>query len=165
MTKFTQVIDQLVKAAGLTEQYQTESEFYLRIEPTESHWMPLVIEAWNGKDYSGIGARNISVAHYYEQNGDLCADPDVLMDELGRPISIQQWCGYQRIMEKREDGQIYAAKHKMADVMSFMSTWADNIRHGVWMDIVKTGKGGKVYAYKGGERVEITKRAAQAAAQ
>jgi hypothetical protein len=155
-TKFVNTINAIVKAAGLTEQFQTESEFYLKIVPECDAWMPLVIEAYDGAS-TGIGKRNISVAHYYTQNGDLCADPDILMDELGRPIEITQWCGYKRIMEKRDDGQIYANKALMADVMSFMASWADNIKNGVWMDIVTTGQRGKFYMKFEGETVEVVK--------
>src|SRR4051812_3886346 len=43
-------------------------------------FMPLVVEA------AGTGPRGgtlVSVAHYYEQNGDLMADPEVLFEILG----------------------------------------------------------------------------------
>ena len=53
-------------------------------------FMPLVIE------HVGIGPRGqplVSVAHYYEQNGDLMADPDIALevaDGVWSPVEFQQ---------------------------------------------------------------------------
>lgn len=77
--------------------------------------MPLVIEVL----MPGL----ISVAHYYRQNGDLIADPDVeifTFPEGWAPAAItQQPTGYRAYVED-ERGQ-----HELADFCEF---WAANIR-------------------------------------
>ena len=98
-------------------------------------YMPLVIEC--------IGKNLISVAHYYTQNGDLCADPDVVflvgcdgewypvewttpqMMLMGRVVG-----GYQRYVEvDAENGTwLKADLRGQRDLAIFCNQWADNIK-------------------------------------
>jgi len=73
-----------------------------------------------------------SVAHYYEQNGDLVADPDVEFYKAPTgawlPVSIQQSWGHQQAIEF-EDGQ--PARYyprRVRDLCSFTTTWMKNIK-------------------------------------
>ena len=62
-----------------------EGETHLKIDNTEETFMPVIIEhlATFEKCTMGENYRVFSVAHYYEQNGDLMADP--LMEFLYKP--------------------------------------------------------------------------------
>jgi hypothetical protein len=65
-TIFQSTIEHLLQAHSLLEQFQAQTDFHVRFD------MPcydrLVIERHG---------EMISVAHYFEQNGDLIPDPDV----------------------------------------------------------------------------------------
>ncbi len=74
-----------------------------------------------------------SIAHYYEQNGDLMKDPDMVFirgaDEY-YPIEFQQdnLGLYQRAVEW-EGGKVKGYKPKMQkDMAVFAGTWMKNIR-------------------------------------
>src|SRR6266849_1168455 len=62
------VINELVTAAGVHEQFQTGREFHLRLE--HEPYEPLVIESWPADISYGGEKRHISVAHYYYQGED-----------------------------------------------------------------------------------------------
>src|SRR5712692_3620527 len=90
------VVNELVTAAGLHEQFQTGREFHLHLE--HEPYEPLVIESWPA-DVSYVGEkRHISVAHYYYQEGDAIADPDILMTDTGYPIEIQMPLIYTQVL-------------------------------------------------------------------
>lgn len=86
-------------------------------------FMDLVIERiWNDR---------ISLSHYYEQNGDLMADPDVEIivdteNETLRPATFQQdnlgvfQCAYQ--------GNTLMDENLAHELNSFLSQWLDNIK-------------------------------------
>ena len=63
--RFKTVIEKIATQHGLD---LTAEQSHLRLE--NKGYMPLVIEK--------TGKNLVSVAHYYEQNGDLIADPDVV---------------------------------------------------------------------------------------
>src|SRR5690606_17824898 len=65
-TLFQETIEYLLKSHNLLEDFQNKDSFHVRFEKTG--YQPLVIERHG---------EMISVAHYFEQNGDLIADPDV----------------------------------------------------------------------------------------
>ena len=82
------------------------------------------------------GTRFYSVAHYYESNGDLCADPDVqfavrTIEPLGLivwPYAIQQPFGF-RELATFEGGEPKSYRPKgQADLVRFCDTWLKNIR-------------------------------------
>lgn len=89
-------------------------------------YMPLTIERTYEKE--------ISIAHYYEQNGDLIADPDVsfLMLPGGwAACEIRQVFGAV-IAAELSDGGIKYNKRRQADIASFCVTWAANLRAQGW---------------------------------
>lgn len=76
-----------------------------------------------------------SVAHYYEQNGDLMKDPDMTflrgVDGEYYPLSYQQdGLGiYQDAIEWDDSGNIKGFRAKMqADMVSFANDWMENIK-------------------------------------
>jgi hypothetical protein len=92
----------------------TASEAHLRLE--QPAYMPLVIEK--------IGRHLVSVAHYFTQNGDAIADPDVVFfTGYGEwvAIEIQQVLGFQRVATLNDDGTTIKAVNLrgQADVASF----------------------------------------------
>lgn len=134
-TRFMRRIEKIVEAAGELEEFNTSPEYHLRLE--HEPWMPLVIEAFNS---DGIGKRNISVAHYFEQNGDLVADPDVLVDEYGYPIYLQQVpirnSGFTQVRVIRDGKEMVNLRAK-ADVLSFLNMWNNNLSHQGWEKTAK----------------------------
>ncbi len=78
------------------------------------------------------------MAHYFEQNGDLVADPDIVffLDEAGWiPIEITQVFGYQRVAFLRADGEriIAALPDDQVAVAIFADDWASNVEHQGWL--------------------------------
>jgi hypothetical protein len=75
----------------------------------------------------------VSVAHYYEQNGDLMRDPDVVFvigtDEHVYPISYRQdGLGIDQEAAYVEDGQWKVKTKMQADIAAFCNdTWFPNI--------------------------------------
>jgi hypothetical protein len=91
----------------------------------------LVIEA--------IGGQRVSVAHYFELNGDLVADPDVVFftgDGRWLPIEITQALGgYRLYAELANDGQQLECldPRGQADLAAFAEFWAQNLRDQGWL--------------------------------
>lgn len=110
---------------------------YIRLE--NEPYMRLVIE------YVGTGPRGmpvISVAHYYEQNGDAMRDPEVVFevnpDDSGprswrdgdwEPISFQQdnMGIYQEAVFVNDAGAVVVSPKLIRDLKSFARTWDKNI--------------------------------------
>lgn len=83
------VAREIVAAAGQTAAFETAGEFHLKI--VNDPYLPLVIEAWPVELPIVPGERRrISVAHYVELNGDLCADPDIVLTDTGHVVQCQQ---------------------------------------------------------------------------
>jgi len=104
-------------------------EAHLRLE--QNGYMPLVIEK--------IGQYRVSVAHYFRQNGDSIADPDVVFFtgySEWVPIEIQQVMGYSRYTELAADETTIErfAPRGQADLASFVHQWARNIKAQGWLE-------------------------------
>jgi hypothetical protein len=73
-----------------------------------------------------------SVAHYFEQNGDLVPDPDVtfLRDAAGDfyPLTYQDALTYRRCVELDDDGSVRVNRAQQADLAYFAANWTKNIR-------------------------------------
>lgn len=127
--KMHDVITEIAQQYGID---LTKIEAHLRLEIPDSAFMPLVIEV--------IGDRQISVAHYYKQNGDLIADPDVLFYTSGDqrqywiPLYIQQPLGFAEYctLEPKPDGSMAImtrSKKGLDDLARFCDNdWASNIK-------------------------------------
>lgn len=74
----------------------------------------------------------VSVAHYFEQEGDLCCDPDMtfLVNDTGvYPLTFQQAIPpvYQEAARITEDGVKYSARLQK-ELTSFANQWMRNIQ-------------------------------------
>jgi len=126
MPQFLATIVEIVKAAGQFEEFTRRGcHFHVVIE--NGSYQPLVIEAWDSP-IAGEG-RRISVAHYFESNGDLVPDPEVEIRDDGWPIELSQVLGYTQVTVYQEDGTLLFAPRSRRDVLYFLNdTWAPNLR-------------------------------------
>jgi hypothetical protein len=122
MNAFQKDIEWLLKAHRLLETFQAQETFHVRFD------MPgfdrLVIERHGSL---------ISVAHYFEQNGDLIADPEVEFHHPSWfPTAITQVWGGRREKFIERDGQEYIDTKFHDEVTSFLAMWGRNIRSQGW---------------------------------
>jgi len=119
-------IERMAQARGID---LTAPGAHFRVE--SGCFMPLVVE--------NIGADQISVTHYYEQNGDLCQDPEIVFVVIGGEWFPVEWTtppvmlgsrvlgGYKRYAERTEDGWQYNRRGQR-ELAIFANHWADNLR-------------------------------------
>lgn len=94
----------------------------------------------NSKTYMYLSAERLSthrfsMAHYFEQNGDLCCDPDIelVKNSIGWfPVALEQCMGIytKAIINTDENGipiQVYPKKYK--ELKQFLSMWLKNIKY------------------------------------
>lgn len=98
------------------------------IDNTNKTFMPVHIEIIGTKGKSLL----VSVAHYFEQHGDLCQDPEMvfLVNELGIfPMTFQQAIPpiYQEAVRFEGEGIRYFAKLQR-DLTKFANDWLKNIK-------------------------------------
>lgn len=102
---------------------------YRKVQESRT-FMPVSIEAVGT---TPEGALIVSIAHYYEQNGDLMADPEVTFvvaqGEYVFPISFRQDnVGIDGVYARWEGGEVYWDLVKQNDLASFCNGWMENIR-------------------------------------
>ena len=88
-----------------------------------------------------IRSQLISVAHYFEMNSDLVAEPDIVffVDSAGAwfPISISQsMTGWREYAELNDAGTAIVRYRPQAqkDLAEFAEMWAQNIRDQGWLE-------------------------------
>lgn len=107
-----------------------DPESYLRLQ--QSSLMPLVIEK--------IGEHLVSVAHYYTQNGDMMADPDIVFFtgyQEWVPIQITQaLVGFMNVAELSPDGTSIKSfrPQAQAELATFCREWAGNLQAQNWLE-------------------------------
>lgn len=77
------------------------------------------------------GSKLYAVAHRFEQNGDLCPDPDVefYVTDLGiAPTAIDQVVAYRRHVELENGRPVRWSPRGQADLASFCNLWMRNIK-------------------------------------
>jgi len=129
--KFAKLIGEIIDAAtehGGIEEFGTTREQHVMVGEAGAVLMPLSIESmvWAYPD----GA--VSVTHWYAMNGDTMMDPMVVVTLEGEPVEYQQdgvFGGYERY-------DIGVVSAKKADLVKFLDTWADNLRH-MWLPMAK----------------------------
>jgi len=124
----TRVITELAEAGGLDLTSSNDDSMRIDNEPYER----LCVEK--------IDTNVVSIAHYFEQNGDLVPDPDMVFLMLGDywyPISFQNQLRYEESVKQDDDGQIVAILGNMRSMISFSSSWADNIQSQGYLEAVK----------------------------
>ncbi len=123
-TLFQSTIEGLLAAHGQLEAFQQNDSFHVRLD--QPGYERLVIERHGDL---------ISVAHYYEQNGDLVPDPDVeLHYPTWVPTAITQAFGGYRPKFLERDGQTYVDTRFHKEVSAFLVLWARNIRAQGWAE-------------------------------
>ena len=123
-TQFQKTIEHLLKSHNLLDAFLNRSSFHVGLDM--KGYQRLVIERHGDM---------ISVAHYFEQNGDLVADPDV---ELHYPSWVptaitQAFFGYRSKFIERE-GQTLVDTRFDREVSSFLTLWARNIKMQGWAE-------------------------------
>ena len=84
-------------------------------------FMDLVVER--------LGENHFSLTHYYEQNGDLCPDPDmeirIMPDmEMAEALSYQDSFGFRKVYYPDNMVDLKAKK----DLNQFLNTWLNNLK-------------------------------------
>ena len=104
--------------------------------------MPLCIESIGTSLNCGPhGGAMISVAHYYEQNGDLMRDPEIVFevkDHAWHPMSFtQDNLGLYQEAMYQADGRWMVRPHLLSDLQSFAKQWDKNLRDQGFLDSAK----------------------------
>ena len=103
---------------------------YKKIDNTDSTLMPLVVERLYETNLGPV----FSLAHYFEQNGDLCQDPEMLFikHKSGQviPTMFQQAIPpiYEESMVQNEDGKWGIRAKLQAEHTRFANMWLKNIK-------------------------------------
>lgn len=112
-------IEEILEKQGLKKEFETSRHFSVKIEVPG--FMPLSIEKHG---------RQITVTHYFEQNGDLIPDPDMEFEDsesLWLPVAIQHASGaYYRAVEYQDGHQLIDRK-ELRDQILFSQQWARNL--------------------------------------
>jgi hypothetical protein len=112
----------ILKAHHLHSRFEASSDFYVKI--ANEPYMPLSIEK-HGKQ--------VTLSHYFEQNGDLIPDPDMEFEiECNGdwyPVAIQFAIGtYRRCVIEDESGRICINQLERLDQRRFSDMWAKNLK-------------------------------------
>ena len=113
---------------------QLDEERSFKIDNSGGTFMPLSVEKLMDVEFMGNPATIYSLAHYFEQNGDLVPDPDMTFIRLANnsevifPASFQNSFGYREAIMQKENGWAYSSQ-ELADQVSFANMWLRNIRH------------------------------------
>jgi hypothetical protein len=119
-SKMKSAIEKILRGHGLLEEFREGSEFAVRIQ--NEPYLPLTIERHDSQ---------ITVTHYFVQNGDMVADPDMEFElvagETWIPVAIQFATGhYRRAMEIR-DGKRFVNPREVREQIQFSRMWAQNL--------------------------------------
>lgn len=92
----------------------------------------MAVHVENIGDLDNLGPQ-FSVCHYYEQNGDLMRDPEMIFlrgaDRNYYPVYFRQdGLGVERFSVRRENGQTMVLVREQADEAVFAGTWMRNIK-------------------------------------
>lgn len=97
---------------------------YAKIDNSQGCFMPVVVE--------DIGGNMISVAHYFEQNGDLIPDPEMIFwkgaDGRFYPTYFKDVFGERESLYFNENGKPYAWNSLQHDQATFAGQWMLNIK-------------------------------------
>jgi hypothetical protein len=120
-------IEEIIEARGGWDHLRSHP---IKVEVGEG-FMPLCIE------HVGPGPRGgllVSIAHYYEQNGDLMADPDLVVEVIRQtgewlPVSFQQdnLGIYREAVTVQGDGLVVRSR-LVDDLRQFMRIWDSALR-------------------------------------
>ena len=90
-------------------------------------YMPVHVECLQK---SALGL-HFSIAHYYEQNGDMVPDPDCVIvrraDGSWAPISFQNSISYRNAVTFHDDGTIEVDEREQKEPSRFVNHWMKNV--------------------------------------
>jgi hypothetical protein len=113
-------VEKILNSYGVLNEFQSAEDYAVKI--ASNGFMPLCIEK-HGK--------TVTITHYYEQNGDLIADPDMEFTDLGGkdwlPTAIQHSTGQYYRAAIFENGSWKYFPRMMRDLQSFSRMWARNL--------------------------------------
>ncbi|MEO7032882.1 MAG: hypothetical protein ABI548_03540 [Polyangiaceae bacterium] len=99
-----------------------------KVDNTGGAFMPAHVELVGPSEHGTV----YSVAHYFEQNGDLVADPEMelLRDRNGNwyPVSITMAIGHKRALLLGEGGKARVDEREYRAELRFLSVWMKNIK-------------------------------------
>ncbi|MET0795405.1 MAG: hypothetical protein ABW061_28055 [Polyangiaceae bacterium] len=99
-----------------------------KIDNTNGAFMAVCVERVEETQHGPV----FSVAHYYEQAGDLVPDPDVTLlrtaDGEFYPLSYQDGRVYRGSAELGPDGSVRVDGPRQADVARFLDAWMRNVK-------------------------------------
>jgi hypothetical protein len=122
MTQFQKAIEKVLKAHNQLDRFQSGQDFYLRLD--QPNYDRLVIERHG---------EIITVGHYFEQNGDLMADPEVELHYPDwTPVAITQLLVGRREKFIEYEGQTLVDKNFHRQVSPFLAMWGRNIDAQGW---------------------------------
>jgi len=116
----------------LNKMISMQEDGYVKIDNTDSSFMPVSVEViFENELY-----KQISLAHYYEQESDLLADPEmVIIYVKASGLFIPSYFKQDNLGVEQESvimnlGEIRGVRTKMqADHSSFANMWLKNIKH------------------------------------
>lgn len=116
-------IEKILEAHNLLADYQASPEFYAKF--TQPSFDPLVIERHG---------EQVIVGHYFIQNGDVMADPEIVFDyATWAPLELTQHpMGVYRSKFHYRDGVQYVDTRFDAAVRPLAQLWANNLVHQGW---------------------------------
>lgn len=112
-----------------------KNEGHVKIDNTNGAFMPVHVEILNPIDLAGRSARLISVAHYYEQNGDLVPDPEMefaqstIDPDYVWPVSFTSSYGTKYGLYQNNSGKWMMNPWEQKDEAIFAGMWMKNIKH------------------------------------
>ena len=89
-------------------------------------FMPVCVECLQQTNIGPL----FSIAHYFEQNGDLVPDPDVVFVRAAdgwAPVSFQNLIAYRTAVTFHEDGTVEVDAPEQRDLVQFCEQWMRNI--------------------------------------
>ena len=118
MANMQAAIEKILEAHNLLADYQASPEFYVKF--TQPSFDPLVIERHG---------EQVVVGHYFIQNGDVMADPEIVFDyATWTPLELTQHpMGVYRSKFYYRDGVQYVDTRFDAAVRPLVQLWANNL--------------------------------------
>ncbi len=118
MANMQAAIEKILEAHDLLADYQASPEFYIKF--TQPSFDPLVIERHG---------EQVVVGHYFIQNGDVMADPEIVFDyATWTPLELTQHpVGVYRSKFHYRDGVQYVDTRFDAAVRPLVQLWANNL--------------------------------------
>ena len=83
---------------------------YAKIDHASDIFMPVVVEQ--------VGKNQLSIAHYYEQNGDLMADPEIVFLKKAYSYGIEYYPIYKRMSGLGSDVELVIFENRKPKMIS-----------------------------------------------